>query len=82
MPITLDEYKLLKTRVEECERKASRAEGAYEEAMKQLKSFGYDSIEDAQLGLNEMKKKLAEAEERYEKELKAFKEKWGDVLDI
>lgn len=80
MPVSVEEYRKLKSKVDDLKAKAARAEGAYDEAMKRLKEAGYSSIEDAEAGLVELKKQEAEAEEAYESELERFKAKWGDRL--
>jgi predicted nucleic acid-binding Zn-ribbon protein len=78
--VSIDEYRKLKTKVEERKAKASRAEGAYDEAMKRLKAAGCDSIEDAEKKLAELKAEEAEAEQAYEEELACFKQKWEGKL--
>ncbi len=81
MPVTAEEYKRLKAKVERKQAEASKAEGAYEESLKRLAELGYDSVEEAEEGLAELEKRLAEAEEAYEQEMADFKEQWGDLLD-
>jgi hypothetical protein len=80
MAITLDEFRKLKTKVEERKAKAARAEGAYDEAMKRLKAAGHESIEAAEKGLAQLRAEEAEAEQAYEEELARFKLKWEGKL--
>ena len=81
MPVTVEEFKKLKAKVEKKQAEAAKAEGAYEESLKRLAELGYDSVEAAEAGLVKLEAELADAEQDYEQELAAFKEKWGDQLD-
>lgn len=81
MPVTVEEFKRLKFKVEKKQAEAAKAEGAYEESLKRLAELGYDSVEKADAGLMKLEAELAEAEEDYERELAAFRELWGDKLD-
>ena len=80
MAVSVEEYRRLKTKVEERKAAAARAEGAYDEAMKRLKEAGYNSILSAEDGLKQLKVEEAEAEEAYKTELERFKTKWGDKM--
>ena len=81
MPVTVEEFKRLKSKVEKKQAEAAKAEGAYEESLKRLSELGYDSVEEADEGLAKLEAELAEAEQDYEQELAAFKAEWGDELD-
>ena len=78
--ISIDEYRKLKSKVDERKKAAAKAEGAYDEAMKRLQAAGYESISDAEKGLKKLKEEEAEAEEAYEAELEAFNKKWEGKL--
>lgn len=80
MAVSIEEYRKLKTKVEERKKAAAKAEGAYDEAMRRLKSAGFDSIEDAEAGLAKLKVEEDEAEQAYQTELKSFEAKWKDKL--
>lgn len=82
MGVSLEEFKRLKSKVEDIKNKRARAEGAYEEALKSLKALGYESIEEAQAGLTKLRQQASEAEEAYQQEMKSFREKWGDALNL
>lgn len=81
MAVSLDEYRKLKEKVEERKTRASRAEGAWEEAMKRLREVGCSSIEGAEEMLVQLKTEQDAAERAYEEELRKFKEKWGNKLE-
>jgi hypothetical protein len=81
MPVTVEEFKRLKSKVEKKQAEAAKAEGAYEESLKRLAELGYDSVEEADEGLVKLEAELTEAEADYERELAAFKAEWGDKLD-
>jgi len=81
MAVSIEEYRKLKTKVEERKKAAAKAEGAYDEAMRRLKAAGFDSIEDAEAGLKQLKAEEAEAEQAYQSELEAFNLKWKDKLE-
>ena len=80
MPVSLDEYKRLKGKVDGLRDKAIRAAGAHEEAMKRLRELGFDSIEAARARIERLKKDKEAAEDEYQEKLKQFKERWGDRL--
>lgn len=81
MAVSIEQYRLLKTKVEDRKKAAAKAEGAYDEAMRRLKAAGYSSIEEAEVGLAKLKAEEAEAEQAYQTELEAFNEKWKDKLE-
>ena len=81
MTVTVDEYRLLKKKVEDWKAKTDRAEGAFTEAMKRLAALGHDDISKAEEGLKKLRAELVTAEEGYEEELGKFREKWEDVLE-
>lgn len=80
MTVSVEEYRKLKSKVDERKAAASRAEGAYDEAVRRLKEAGCSSVEDAEAKLKQLKAEEAEAEQAYEAELKKFKEKWSERL--
>ena len=80
MAISVDEYRRLKAKVDDQRDKAARAEGAYQEAMKRLADLGHETVEGAEEGLADLKKRAGECEAEYDNELEAFKAKWGDLL--
>jgi len=79
--ISLDEYKELKSKVERLQARASKAEGAHEASMLRLKELGYDTIKEAETGLEGLSEKQEQAIADYEDSLSKFKEKWGSVLE-
>ena len=78
--VTLDEYRRLKKKVNERKAAADRAAGAYDAAMQRLKAAGYETVEEAQKGLDRLREQESAAEQEYKDELKRFEEKWGDLL--
>lgn len=68
--------------VEDVKRKASKAEGALERVLAELKEeFNCDSLEDAESLLVTLKKDLEYDEAKSSRLLKIFETKWGDVLN-
>ena len=83
MAINVEQYKALKDKAARAKTEADRAEGALQAKMKQLKDeFGCDTLEEAETLLAEKNKALAQSEADYERELFAFQEKWGKLLDV
>lgn len=81
--ISVREFERLKAKVESIKEEVSRAEGALDQQLKVMKrDHGCDTLEEAKEKLESITKKLKKAEKRYESDLEAFQEKWGDELDI
>ena len=78
--IGVEEYKELKAKVERLKAKASKAEGVYEAAMERLKELGFDSVEDADQGLEKLKMEEKQAQKEFDDELSSFQKRWGEVL--
>jgi len=78
--VSLEEFKRLKTKVENAKREADRAEGAYEAAMKRLGELGFEDVEHANARLAELRDELNTAEEEYQNKLDEFNEKWEEKL--
>jgi hypothetical protein len=75
-------FKELKEKVEELQRKADKAQGALETAEERLQEeFNCKTLKDAEILLKAMEKDAEAAKAKYEKELEEFMEEWGDVLD-
>ena len=82
MDNTLAKYIKWKERVEAAQEKATKAEGALGEVKKRLKKeFGCSSIKEAKTKLAQLEKQKEQAEKKFNKELKTFKEKWDEVLN-
>ena len=80
MAINVEQYQKLKKRAEQAKSDADRAEGVLSEQKKKLKAeFNVDTIEAAQELLEKLTVEEKEAEEKYDEELAAFQEKWGDL---
>jgi len=77
----IDDLKGWKTDLEALGIEKGKAEGRLEQAMSDLKSLGFDSIETAKEALDNLEKKLEAAEKEAEELLKAFKEKYADFIE-
>ena len=79
--IDQSKYQALKQKAENARKSIQRAEGALSETLKRMKTeFGCDSLEDAEKLLEEMRSDLKDLETSYNSKVKAFEEKWGDLL--
>ena len=75
--ITEESYKRLKREVEEAKSEASRAQGALDQLLTRLKEeFECDTLEAAKKALAELGRKKEEAQEKFEKAMKSYQEKW------
>lgn len=82
MTVTLDEFKRLKAALDKRKSEASKAEGAYEEAMDRLKQLGFKSVKEARQGIADMDIQLNELQTSYDNQLGEFKERWGEELGL
>jgi predicted nucleic acid-binding Zn-ribbon protein len=82
MTIDLDRFNKLKQRVNACQQRAHKAEGALERTMAQLKEeFDCDSLREGEDLLTDLRADMAKLENRYDRELKRFEQKWGTAMD-
>ena len=80
--ISLSEYQKLSAAVEAKQQEAQRAQGAFEQASKQLKTdFDCDTIEAAKALLVTLEAKEQEAADAFNASLAEFKEEYGHVLN-
>lgn len=80
--ITVKEYQRLKEAVEQKEKEVQRAQGAYDEGLKRLKTeFGCEDVQQAKEKLARLEQKEKDAFESFETKLEQFKKDFGDVLD-
>lgn len=81
MSIDLEQFNKIKKHAEDRRREVNQAEGAMTQLLADLKDkFGCENIRDAEEKLAELERQEKEAAAVYEKELAAYKEKWGDLL--
>lgn len=79
--MTVEEFKRLKSDVEESRRKLDRLSGAAEESEKTLKNeFGHSSIEEAEKSITKENKELSKMQDELEELKQKFKEKWENKL--
>lgn len=78
----IDDLKGWKTDLEALGIEKGKAEGRLEQAMSDLKSLGFDSIETAKEELDRLEKSLAVAEIEAEELLAGFKEKYKDFVEV
>jgi hypothetical protein len=69
----------LKQEIEEAQQQANKAQGAYEQIMKQIKKdFACNNLEQVDKLLKELESKERRLKQEYETELNKFKKKWKD----
>lgn len=79
---TLSRYIELKNKAKTAQENASKAEGALGEVKNRLKKeFGCSGIKAAKTKLADLEKQKNQAEKKFDKELRLFKEKWDGKLD-
>ena len=72
------EFRKLKQENDEAKTSADRAQGAFDEAMKNLsEEFGVDNLTEAKAKLKRDEKISEEAESEFQEALADYKEKWG-----
>jgi hypothetical protein len=77
----LNRYNKLKSDVDRYNRDTDRAEGAYKQLMTRLKNeFGFDTLEQAEIEAEKMKRQRDKVAKQFDQELEAFDDKWGDKL--
>ena len=79
----MDTQKLLRLRsdIDAVKSKQARAEGAHEQAMATLaEEYGCDSIEEAKTELGKRRRKETQAQDKLDKAVTIFNEKWGTEL--
>ena len=81
MTIDVKEYERLRSRVNNLKEQAAQARGAREQILKNLKSLGCDSKEDAEAQIKRLTKKKKRLERDFNEALEKFKEQWGELLD-
>lgn len=75
--LTESTFRRLQKEHEEAQQSASRAEGALQQLMRQLKTeFGCDTLEQAQEKLTELQTQKDKMERIVNKRLQAYEEKW------
>lgn len=74
-------YKRLKREIDKLDREISRKEGAQEELLRTLqRDFECETLDDAQDLLEALQQQEHKLKNKFDQELEAFEEKWGDVL--
>jgi homoserine acetyltransferase len=80
--ISATEYTKLKDAAEKASIAAQRAEGAFEQALKELKKdFEVEDLDAAKAKLVELKQEEADALAKFEAKFEKFKEDYGHILD-
>lgn len=81
MSVSTQEYQQLKRAVDDKQREADKAAGAFESLTKRLKTeFGCDSVDDAKAKLAALRKQEAKADKDFNSALDEFKRKHPDLL--
>lgn len=80
--ISAIEYNKLKAAVDKASEAATRAEGAFDQALKQLKKeFEVEDLDAAKALLVKLKQEEAEALQKFEAKFEKFNEDFGHVLN-
>lgn len=75
-------YEKIKARVDRLKRDATKAEGALEQLLVQLKKeFNCETIEQAKEHLKELQEQVEQEQEALEIQLTRFEKKWASVLE-
>jgi predicted Zn-dependent protease len=81
MPADLREFTDLKHRVESLQKRADRAQGAFDQLTSQLKKeYGVTTLDEGKRLLLKLEKEEQKAEREYREALEKFLEEWGDQL--
>lgn len=79
--INLKEYQQLRTAADKAKSDADKAEGSYNEALKQLETeFKCSTPEEAKTKLAKLERELTAAETAFNEKLEDFDKKWKDAL--
>lgn len=79
--ISATEYTKLKAAADKAAEAATRAEGAFDQALSQLKKeFNLTTLEEAKTKLEELRVEEQKAQERFEAKFEKFKEDYGHIL--
>lgn len=79
----LKTYQRLKSDLDDKQREANEAKGAYDQSMRQIKEeFECSTLDEARKELERLEKKEREAEREYEDKLASFQKKWSDVVKL
>jgi len=79
--IDLKTYEKLKAAVNEKQREADRAKGAFDQNVKQLKEeFGCNSLKEARDKLEQLTASEEKAEQEYDRLLRDFQREWSHVV--
>lgn len=77
----VDEYQKLKAKADKLKVDISKAEGAYENVMQQIKDeFDCDTLEEAENLLEKLQAQAEEDEQSYNEAVKNFNDKWSEKL--
>jgi len=78
----LEKFTKLKADAEQCQQEIDRAKGSLDQLLKRLKSeFGVSSIEAAKKLLAELEIKQAAAENKLDKALKKFEQRYQKLIE-
>lgn len=80
--VSLTDLTALKSKVDNIQREAHRAEGALQQSMTRLKTqFGCSTLKEAEALLKKRKTEVAKAQLMFESAMASFQEEWGDELE-
>lgn len=82
MDANLDKFVRLKKKVEEKQQEADKAEGAFNQILKQLKTeFGCSCLEEAEGKLRRLEKQEKTDKKEFDNATNTFEETWKDGLN-
>lgn len=77
---SLKDYLKAKRLLDNAEKQMHKDQGAYEQALKELKAFGCKDLKTAKQRLREIKTTMKKEKRNFAKAMKAFTKKWQDKL--
>ena len=79
MSVSASELLKLKQQVKELDEQRIRAEANYDQALSQLQELGYDTIEDAEQALKDMRASIEEEEAKLAEDMDALLDKYPEL---
>lgn len=78
----IDKLKEMKGKIEAAKKRRSHIQGKLESSYESLSKLGYDSLEDAKKGLDELIKKMEEGEDALEIKIEDFEAKYAEHIEV
>lgn len=78
--MNLKKYEEMKSKVDRLQRDVNRSEGALQQEMSRLPSFGCQTLDEAEVLLEKLDKELKEKEASLDAKMSAFSQEHQDLL--